>query len=197
MTHVRDPNGSYDGSYSLLPSTKETTAACVDRPTKAGIVATLYDRLESYEEIVRRFGSLKDALKEEKHRSDRLEQELNTLRDVGIQLSGYVKNRFDRLFSSIQKAHQCSKEYEGVLNKQEDRVVKIHDLENEIERSKTSLSETVSSDPEKSRRDQTAIRASLKKQYRQEVNSINQKLKSRISQLESIRALLYADAKKY
>ena len=109
MTHVRDPNGSYDGSYSLLPSSKETTAACVDRPTKAGIVATLYDRLESYEEIVRRFGSLKDALKEEKHRSDRLEQELNTLRDVGIQLRGYVKHRFDRSFFSSRRLIRVAK----------------------------------------------------------------------------------------
>ena len=56
----------------------------------ASMVATLYDRLESYEDIVRRYGSLEDALKEEKHRGDRLEQELNTLREVGIQLRGYV-----------------------------------------------------------------------------------------------------------
>ena len=43
----------------------------------AGMVATLYDHLESYEEIVRRYGSLEDALKEEKYYGDRLEQELN------------------------------------------------------------------------------------------------------------------------
>ena len=88
MTHVHDPNGSYAGSYSLLPCTKVTTAACVDRPTMAGMIATLYDRLESYEEIAKRYGSFEDALKEEKHRGDRLEQELNTLRDAGIQLRG-------------------------------------------------------------------------------------------------------------
>ena len=76
-------------------------------------------------------------------------------------------------------------------------MARIHDLENEIERLKTSLSKSVSSDPEKSRHDQTAARASLEKQYRQELNSLNQKLKSRISQLESIRDLRDADAKKY
>ena len=76
-------------------------------------------------------------------------------------------------------------------------MARIHDLENEIEHFKTSLFEAVSSDPEKIWRDQTAVRASLKKQYRQEINSLNQKLKSRVSQLESIRALRDADAKKY
>ena len=39
----------------------------------AGMIATLYDRLESYEEIAKRYGSFEDALKEEKHRGDRLE----------------------------------------------------------------------------------------------------------------------------
>ena len=110
MTHVHDPNGSYAGSYSLLPSTKVTTTACVDRPTMAGIITNVYDRLESYEEIMRRYGSLEDALKEEKYRGDRLEQELITLRDIGIQLRGYVKHHFDRLLSFFRKAHQCSKE---------------------------------------------------------------------------------------
>ena len=124
----------------------------------AGMVATLSNRLESYEEIVRLYGSLKDTLKEEKHRGDHLKQELNTLREVGIQLRGYVNHRFDRLFSSFQKAYQRSKGYEGILNKQEDRVAAIYDLKNKIERMKTSLSEAVSSDPEKSRRDQTDVR---------------------------------------
>ena len=76
-------------------------------------------------------------------------------------------------------------------------MARIPDLENDIERLKTSLSEAVSSNPENRRRDQTASRASVEKQYRQEINSINQTFKSRISQLESIRALRDADAKKY
>ena len=76
----------------------------------AGMIANVYDRLESYEEIMRRYGSLEDALKEEKYRGDRLEQELITLRDIGIQLRGYVKHHFDRLLSFFRKAHQCSKE---------------------------------------------------------------------------------------
>ena len=103
---------------------------------------------------------------------------MKTLRDVGIKLRGYVKHRFNRLFSSFRKNHQCSKEYERIFYKQEDRVARNHNLENEIERLKTSVSEAVSSDPEKSRRDQTAFRASLEKQYRQEINSINQTLKT-------------------
>ena len=49
-------------------------------------------------------------------------------------------------------------------------MARIPDLENEIERLKTSLSKAVSSDPEESRHDQTAARASLEKQYRQELN---------------------------
>ena len=76
-------------------------------------------------------------------------------------------------------------------------MARIHDLESKIERLKPSLSEAISSNPEKSRRDQTAVLASLERQYHKEMISLNRKLKSRISQLESIRALRDADAKKY
>ena len=81
----------------------------------------LYDRLESYEEIERRCGSLEEALKEEKHRCDLLEKELSTQREVVIRLRGYVKHRFDRLLSSFQKARQRNRYYEGILAEHEDR----------------------------------------------------------------------------
>ena len=47
----------------------------------AGMITALYDRMESYEEIAICYGSLKEALKEEKHRGDLLEQKLSTLWD--------------------------------------------------------------------------------------------------------------------
>ena len=59
------------------------------------------------------------------------------------------------------------------------------------------MSEAASSDPDKVRRDQAAARTSLKKECRNEINSLSQKLKSRISHLESIRAFQESDAKKY
>ena len=45
----------------------------------AGMVTAFYDRLD----VARCYGSLEEALGEKSHREDRLEQELNTLRDVG------------------------------------------------------------------------------------------------------------------
>ena len=165
--------------------------------TMADIVATLYDRLESYEEIARRYRSLEEALREEKHRSDRLEQELNWICEVGFQLRGYVKQRFDRLFSTFQDVRQLSEERAKILSKQEDRLARIRDLEKENKRLETSLSEAAASDPDKVRRDLATARASLGKEYRTEINFLNQKLKSRIAQLESIRALRDADAKKH
>ena len=67
---VSDPNEPVVWSCSLLPSTRVTAADCVDRPTMADMVAALYDRLESYEEIAQCYGSLEEALREEKHRGD-------------------------------------------------------------------------------------------------------------------------------
>ena len=58
-----DSSGQDAGSYSLLPITLPTTAACVDRSKVSGMKTDLYDRLESYEENARRYGSLKEALK--------------------------------------------------------------------------------------------------------------------------------------
>ena len=76
-------------------------------------------------------------------------------------------------------------------------MAKICHLESEIKRLKTSLSEAVSSDPEKSWRDQTAVHESLEKPYRQEINSLDKKVKSWITQLETMRTLRDADGKKY
>ena len=72
---IRVPNsiGPDAVSYSLLPSTLVAIAACVDRLMIAGMMTDLYDRLESYEEIARLYGSLEEALKEEKYRGDLLE----------------------------------------------------------------------------------------------------------------------------
>ena len=61
-------------------------------------MATLYDRLEIYEEIARCYVSLQESLREEKHRGNRLERELNLICEVGVKLRGYAKQRFDRLF---------------------------------------------------------------------------------------------------
>ena len=75
----------------------------------ADMVAALYDRLEIYEEIARCCGSLEEALREEKHRGDRLELEMKLIREVGVQLRGYVKQRFDRLYSPFQSVRKLSK----------------------------------------------------------------------------------------
>ena len=163
----------------------------------AGMMDSLYDRLEGYEEIPKCYGSLEDALMEEKLRGDRLEKELDTLRDVGIKLRRYPKKRFDRLFSAFQHARQRGDYCGVVLGKQDDRLVRIHDLEKEIERLRTALSEAISADLEMNRRDTVTARASVESEYQQEITSLRQKLKYRIAQLESIRALRYAGATKY
>ena len=59
------------------------------------------------------------------------------------------------------------------------------------------MSEAASSIQEKVRRDEATVCASLEKEYRHEINSLSQKLKSGISLLESIQALRDADAKNY
>ena len=46
-------------------------------------------------------------------------------------------------------------------------MAKIHGLEGEVERSNTSLSEDISADTEKIRRDMAIVRTSLEKEYQQ------------------------------
>ena len=83
------------------------------------------------------------------------------MRDAGIKLSRYVQQRFDRLFSAFQHARQQGDDYEMVLGKQEDRLARIHDLEEEVDRFKTSLNEAISADLEKVRRDMSPVHTSL------------------------------------
>ena len=112
-------------------------------------------------------------------------------------MRGYVKQRFFRLFSTFQGVRDLSEERAKTLNKQEDRLARIRDLENKKKSLETYLSEAASSIQEKVRRDETTVCASLEKEYRHEINSLSQKLKSGISLLESIQALRDADAKNY
>ena len=166
---IRVPDSSEpdDGSYSLLLSTRVTTAACIDRLKMAGMMNELYDHLESYEETARRYGYLEEALTEEHHRGDLLEQKLSTLREAGIQLRGYVNIALIVCSPPFRSLVSAAKGYEGILAKQEDRKARIHDLEGEFVRIKRSLSEAASDDPDKPRRDQVTARASLEKEYRQ------------------------------
>ena len=64
----------------------------------------------------------------EKHCGDRLEQELNWICEVGVQLSGYVKQRLYRLFSTFRDVRQLSEERAKILSKQEGRLATIRDL---------------------------------------------------------------------
>ena len=121
----------------------------------------VYDRLQGYEEIVKCYGSLETALMDERLRGDRLEEDLNTLRNAGIKLRDFIQYRFDRLFSAFQHARQQGDDYEMVLGKQEDRLARIHDLEEEVDRFKTSLNEAISADLEKVRRDMSPVHTSL------------------------------------
>ena len=98
---------------------------------------------------------------------------MSTLREVGIQLRGYVYHRFDRLLPSYQKYRQRSKDYEGILAKQEGRKARIHDLQEEVVGLKKSLSEAASDDLEKTCRDHVMVRESLEKEYRHEIKSLN------------------------
>ena len=105
--------------------------------------------------------------------------------------------RFDRLFAVFQYARKRGDDCKVVLGKQEDRVARIYDLKGEIKYLNTSLSEAISADLEMNRRDTVTARASVESEYQQEITSLRQKLKYRIAQLESIRALRYAGATKY
>ena len=122
---VPDPNEPVVWSCPFLSSFREATAACINRPTMAYMVASLIDRLAGYEDIARCYGSHEESLREEKHRGDRLEQELNLLREFGVQLRGYVKQSFDRLFSTFQDVRELNEERSKILSKQVDRLVRI------------------------------------------------------------------------
>ena len=91
--------------------------ACVDLPTMGGILTALYYRLEKYVEIAMCYGSLEEALIEEKHRGDQLMQKLNTLRDVKVKLRSYVQQLFYRLFSAFQHARQRGDDCAVILGK--------------------------------------------------------------------------------
>ena len=93
MPTVPNPRSFLVTPYPIPPSTRVTTAACVDRRTMADMVEAPYDLLEGYEKVTRYYGSLEHALMEEKLRGDLLEQDLDILRDVMIQLRGYVQQR--------------------------------------------------------------------------------------------------------
>ena len=58
-----------------------------------------------------------------------LEQELNLLREVWVQLREYVRQRFDRLFSTFQDVRKLDEERAKVMSMQEDRLARIRDLE--------------------------------------------------------------------
>ena len=133
----------------------------------------------------------------ERLRGDRLEEDLNSLRNAGIKLREFIQYRFDRMFSSFERARQRGEDCEVTQKAQEEQLAIIRDLEEEIKRLKTALSRANSTDPEKLRRAIADARASLEKAFQQEIDSLRQKLKSRISQLESIRDLWNADEKKY
>ena len=163
----------------------------------AGMVGALYDRLEGYEEVAKCYGSLEEASMEEKLRGKQQERELETFRDAGIKLQKYFKQRFDRLFSAFQNACKRGDDCDVVLGKQEDWLAKIRDLEEEIKRLKTSLSEAIFADPEKIRRDVATVRASLETEYQQKINSPRHMLNSWVSQIMSIRDLRDAGAKKF
>ena len=82
-----------------------------------------------------------------------------------------------------------------ILGKQKTKLARIHDLGKKIKRLTTLLSEAISANPVKNSRDMPTVRASLEKEYQQEITSLRQKLKSRFSHFESIRAPRDADAK--
>ena len=90
------------------------------------------------------------------------------MREAGIQLRGYVKQRFSHFFFTYQSDCELSEERAKVMSKQEDWLEIIRDLKKENERleiylpkAEISLSKTASTDPEKVRHDQVTVRAYL------------------------------------